>query len=398
MSNFQVRVQPIFIKAHPNADRLELGNIGSRDGWQVVVGAGRFQTGDLVAYIGENAVVPEWVLKKYGYWDEAKNKGLLAGSKGDRVRMVKLRDEPSLGICIPVSESHNFDDEAGTTYTDYFLEEEYVEEGDDVAELLGVTKYEAPIPIAMSGEVFNAGTTIGVNYDIEDLNNYPDVLQEGEEVQVTVKLHGTNCQLVFLNSEGADDLVDWKAHSDNNYSTIGSKGLAAKGLYFKDNEANANNVYFRATNHIREALLIAIGPLFETAPFGNKMVTVVGEVFGAGIQAGFNYGSAIVTFRIFDVYVGTRGMGRYLDDAELDTFCAIADVLRVPVIYRGPYKRDIIEALTNAPESEFQCTHVREGTVTKPVVERRQSRLGRVALKLRSIAYMSRKGDVTEYQ
>lgn len=102
MSNFEVKVQKIYIKPHPNADALELGNIGSPDGWQVVVKKGQYKTGDLVAYIGENSVVPEWVLRKYGFWNEEKNIGMLAGSKGDRVKAVRLRQEFSLGICIPL--------------------------------------------------------------------------------------------------------------------------------------------------------------------------------------------------------------------------------------------------------------------------------------------------------
>lgn len=103
MSTFEVKVQPIFIKPHPNADKLELANIGSPEGWQVVVAKGRFKSGDLCVYIGENAVVPEWVLKHYGYWNDEKNIGLLAGSRGDRVKAVRLRNEFSLGIVLSLS-------------------------------------------------------------------------------------------------------------------------------------------------------------------------------------------------------------------------------------------------------------------------------------------------------
>jgi RNA ligase (TIGR02306 family) len=115
MSNFEVKIQKIFVKSHPNADKLEIGNIGSPDGWQVVIGKGLYQTGDLVAYIGENAVVPEWVLKKYGYWNEEKGKGMLAGSKGTRVKAVRLRDEFSLGIVIPLSTNQELSNLVNTT-------------------------------------------------------------------------------------------------------------------------------------------------------------------------------------------------------------------------------------------------------------------------------------------
>jgi RNA ligase (TIGR02306 family) len=184
MAKFEVLVQKIFIKAHPNADALELGNIGDPNGWQVVVKRGLFKTGDLVAYIPESAVVPEWVLKKYGFWNEEKDKGLLAGSKGDRVKMIKLRAENSLGICIPVIKGPNGHI---VGISDGIV---IVDEGQDISEWLGVTKYEPPIPTQLAGEVFFAGTTVGVNYDIEDFKKFPTVLQEGEDVQMTVKIHG----------------------------------------------------------------------------------------------------------------------------------------------------------------------------------------------------------------
>ncbi|MEM2159401.1 MAG: hypothetical protein QXN55_00415 [Candidatus Nitrosotenuis sp.] len=179
MSNFEVKVQRIFIRPHNNADALELGNIGSPDGWQVVVKKGQYETGDLVAYIGENAVVPEWVLKKYGFWNTEKDIGMLAGSKGNRVKAVRLRGEFSLGICIPNEEVVSDDYTAVLGL-----------EGENVADILGVTKYEPPIPTQLTGEVFNLGQHLTVDYDIENIKNYPNVLVEGEEVQVTEKIHG----------------------------------------------------------------------------------------------------------------------------------------------------------------------------------------------------------------
>lgn len=190
MSTFEVRVQPIFIKNHPTADRLDLANIGSHDGWQCVVAKGRFVTGDLVAYIGENAIVPDWVLKKYGYWNVEKDIGMLAGSKGNRVKAIKLRGEFSLGICIPVEEEVlGYDDFEKIVNVRHTLEGEYVQQDEDVSELLGVTKYEAPIPVALAGEVCNL-TGYTLKYDIENYKNFTNVIEEGEEVIFTEKIHG----------------------------------------------------------------------------------------------------------------------------------------------------------------------------------------------------------------
>jgi RNA ligase (TIGR02306 family) len=394
MASFEVKIQKIFIKDHPNADALEIGNIGDPKGTQVICRKGLYKTGDLVAYIPENTVVPEWVLKDYGFWNEEQDKGLLAGSKGDRVKMITLWGETSLGICIPIYKGED-------GLYEIVLEQargHYVREGQDVSELLGVTKYEPPIPTQLAGEVFNASTLIGVNYDIEDISKFPNVLEEGEEVQITTKLHGTNCQIVWLSPLIHDDIKaqvninEWLQISslvpgepdELGYIAIASKGLGAQGLFFKWNEQNINNVYLRAVRpHLK-------GIAKHCLTTGQEVVVTVGEVFGSNIQTGYDYGLKEISLRAFDVYIGFRGRGRYIWDERLDSYCEDTGVPRVPVVYRGPYSFEILHHLANAPETEFNCKHVREGVIVKPIEERYVPELGRVALKHRSIAYMTK--------
>ena len=97
MSTFEVPLVQITIEEHPNADALELAAVG---GFRAVVKKGRFKTGDWVAYVPEAAVLPEWLLKQEGFWNDEKGKGMMAGSQGNRVKPVKLRGALSEGICI----------------------------------------------------------------------------------------------------------------------------------------------------------------------------------------------------------------------------------------------------------------------------------------------------------
>ena len=62
--------------------------------------------------------------------------------------------------------------------------------GQDVGSLLNIEKFSPIIPTCMSGEVCYIGRENTINYDIENLKRYPDILQEGENVSVTEKLHG----------------------------------------------------------------------------------------------------------------------------------------------------------------------------------------------------------------
>jgi RNA ligase (TIGR02306 family) len=105
MAEFEVKIVKIDdVSEHPNADRLTLVKIG---GYTCIAnkkedGSWRYQKGDLVAYIPENSVLPEWLLKRLDMWNEEKDIGYLSGSKGNRVKAIKLRGTFSEGILFPV--------------------------------------------------------------------------------------------------------------------------------------------------------------------------------------------------------------------------------------------------------------------------------------------------------
>jgi hypothetical protein len=62
------------------------------------------------------------------------------------------------------------------------------------------------------------------------------------------------------------------------------------------------------------------------------------------------------------------------------------DVETVPILYKGPYSLDKIKELSKG--KAFSGTHIREGVVVKPVVERTDPRVGRVVLKYLSDDYL----------
>ena len=133
----------------------------------------------------------------------------------------------------------------------------------------------------------------------------------------------------------------------------------------------------------------------------DRPVFVVGEVFGAGVQD-LAYGVSAegegpLGLRVFDVYVGRRGQGAYLDDAALDAACQAMGLDRVPVVYRGPYSDEALAEHTSGSETVSGTgVHVREGVVVRPATEREDPALGRVQLKSVSDDYLTRKGG-TEY-
>ena len=103
MASLIAEVVQIKILEHPDADALEIAKV---KGYQSIVRKGQFETGDLAVYIPEQSIVPEWLLRRLNLWDDAKGKGKLAGSNGDRVKAQKIRGVLSQGILLPLSSNN----------------------------------------------------------------------------------------------------------------------------------------------------------------------------------------------------------------------------------------------------------------------------------------------------
>lgn len=382
MSTFEVPVVRVTeVKDHPNADRLSL--IYFRQFVTISAkledGSHRYQPGDLVVYVPENAVVPEYLLKR-GFWNHEKNKGMLAGTAGNRVKPVKLRGILSEGIMFAV-------DTLSTGETMFNGNETslLVMEGDDVASYLGITKYEPEIPARMAGELISVlGHT--VKYDIENMKKYPNVLTEGEMVVYTEKIHGSNFQLIVSPTPMADEIFC------DGHVAVCSKGLGANGLAFKDNAANNGNVFVQGAKKFAPI----IGNLIELAKRNNVRYNIFAEVFGAGIQD-LTYGQKGITVKVFDVYVKDTDGGHWMSWHELQAFCLALNIPMVPVLAVEKFSLDRARELSEGKTEVDGADQIREGVVVKPLIERTNADIGRVILKYVGEQYLTRKGNTTEY-
>jgi RNA ligase (TIGR02306 family) len=398
MSAFVVPVKSVLaIEPHPNADAIEFVVI---DGWRSIAKKGEYRPGDLVVYIPEGALVPHWMLKRLGLWDSVKDCGKLAGKDGDRVKAVRIRGELSQGLCYPVKYAKHAID-SGDPLREEAAPFHYVEvdksvfgvsrfvvrQGDDVAQLLGIRKYEPPVPVAMAGEVFNAGQHLTLHFDVENWKSFPDVLQENEEVVFTEKLHGTCTVVAILPYKDAHP----EAFGRRKNILVFSKGLGAQGLVFKNNERNASNLYVRVTQQLRQR----IDQVLEADDIGPQVpYFILGETFGPGVQD-LTYGDQ-QSFRVFAVATGYRGQQRYLDwDHVASELKERFGFDTVPVLYRGPFSVAAMRKHTDG-KTVMGANHIREGIVMVPARERFDPRLGRVCLKSVSADYLTRKGG-TEY-
>ena len=377
MATLKATVEKLIIEEHPNADALEIAVIG---GYRAIVGKGQFNTGDLAVYIPEQSILPQWLVSEMGL------EGRLAGRESNRVKAVKLRKVLSQGLVYGL-------ETIGTVHNLLHVDEDgqfrstRVKEGDDVTDILGIVKYEPAIPTHMNGEVWNAyGLTL--KYDIENWQNYPEILESGESVVFTEKIHGTFCCYGYC---------------DGQY-IVTSKGMSGKGLAFKLNENNASNLYVRQfVEHGGQEILDS---LIEVS--GSENVFILGEIFGKGVQD-LSYGMQAPTFRIFDIFLGGPSTGAYAGYFDMikllkDTNAYMRDhdievvAETVPVLFQGRYSPNAMENYTTGTESvSGKSMNIREGIVMRPAFERYDNELGRVILKSVSEQYLLRKGDTTEF-
>lgn len=380
MSKFSVDVVQISsIENIEGADSIELAVIGE---YRSIVRKGEFSVKDLVVYIPEASVLPTWLLEKMNLV------GKLAGPEKNRVKAIKLRGCLSQGLIYPL-EKHN--DEHMLVWfnqqTNSFCKTP-VKQGENVKDLLNIVKYEPIIPVSFTGDVYNAGTELTVNYDIENFKKYPNVLRMDEPVVMTEKIHGTFCGVGLLPENAA---------GNNHYRqrfVVFSKGLGAQGLCFKDHENNKKNVYVRALEKLNvfDCLLEFDKQVKQTQP-----LFLLGEVYGKGVQD-LNYDDDL-GFRVFDVVVGYRGQQRYMNWEDVCSLVKQLNLKTVPELYKGPFSKQTLEQYTTGKETvSGKSIHLREGVVVKPLIERHDPELGRVILKSVSADYLLRKGNTTEYQ
>ncbi|GAA1416157.1 RNA ligase (ATP) [Streptomyces thermospinosisporus] len=355
MSTLRVTAEVLTIHEHPNADALELAQVGL---YRAVVAKGLYRTGDVAVYIPEQAVLPAELIEELGLT------GRLAGGNRDRVKAVRLRGELSQGIvCRP------------NALADVDLKQA-AKDGTDFAERLGITKWVPPVPPTRSGEVEPAPDLLPW-VDIENIQRYPDIFAPGEPVVLTEKLHGSACLLTYV------------ADEDRVY--VSSKGYGAKSLALKE---DPRNLYWRAVRGygVAEAAAELAGRL------GARRVGIFGEVYGAGVQD-LTYGADgrrdTLGYAVFDVSAEIDGQVRWLDAAEL----LEGRLPLVPRLYEGPYDSDeVLRIATGRETVSGRGLHLREGVVIRPAVERRSDVTGgRAIAKAISPAYLTRKGG-TEYE
>ena len=264
----------------PGADAIECAVVG---GWTCVVKTGEFKEGDLAVYCEIDSWIPHEVapfLSK-GNFPHVYNE-----VKGERLRTIKLRGQLSQGLLLPLS-----------TLT---MVESELFEGLDVSFPLGITKYEAPIPAQLAGEVKGLFPSWIQKTDQERVQNLKEEfdywLKENHTWEVTEKLDGSSMTV---------------------YLRDGEFGVCSRNLELKPSETNS---LWKVA--VRTDLELKLRQ-------ANRNLALQGELIGEGIQ-GNPYKIKGQDFFLFDIY--DIDANKYLTPTERLTFVGEHDIKHVPVI------------------------------------------------------------------
>jgi RNA ligase (TIGR02306 family) len=279
-------------------------------GWQLVVKKGEFKVGDLAVYCEIDSLMPD--RPEFEFLRPRKM----------RIKTIRLRGEISQGICFPLS----------------ILPKDFkIEEGADCTQVLGITKYEPPMPACLNGVAKGRFPAFLPKTDETRIQVLQDVLDKykGTQCYVTEKVDGTSVTY-FLNN--------------------GEFGVASRNLELLEDSENSMWAVAReldVENKLRSL---------------NKNIALQGELIGEGIQSNKLKirGQTVKIFNAFDVdkyeYYGYDELVKLLEELQLPM---------VPVITTDYVLENDIDAIVRmATIKSLICPDVwAEGIVIRPLSE-----------------------------
>lgn len=268
------------IKCIPDATAICAYRVG---GWWVVDAIGKYRVGDIVVYIEPDAWVPTQIAPFLSKGNEPREYN---GIKGERLRNVKLRGQLSQGLLLPID-----------CLANYGID---LVEGTDVSEILGIQKYDPPVPAQLAGVSrgnFPAAIPKTDEERVQNLTKKWDKLTGEIEYEETEKLEGSSMTVALLDGEFI---------------------VCSRNMNLRETEDNS---------------LWKIARRYEIEPkmvlLGYNDIAIQGEIIGEGIQ-GNHYelkGQDFYVFTVYDVKAG-----KYLSPAERRKVCDMLGLKHVPVI------------------------------------------------------------------
>lgn len=175
-------IQPI-----PDADKIVAARV---DGWWVVIRKGEFQVGDPAVYIEIDSWVPHTVAP---FLSKGKGPKSYNGIEGERLKTVRLRKQLSQGLLLPLDVLDTPDVLDTLAFLDFLDTPLPLVQGANVTDILGITKWERPVPKDHAGVIKGPFPHFLRKTDQERIQNVPEVLDDLDRVwEISLKLDGSS--------------------------------------------------------------------------------------------------------------------------------------------------------------------------------------------------------------
>ena len=341
------------IKLIEGADNIELAIVG---GWSCIVKKGEQSVGSLIICATTDAIIPQALSDAMNVTNYLR--------KGGRVRTVKLRGVYSECLLIPL---HYLSGKLTMGNPD-------IKEGMDVMEIMGITKYEPPaktIQLASGKKIrYIDNPNFNIYYKFPNIKNVTGIFTEEDDVQITRKIHGTNARygIVKKTKLSLKDRIklmlakkikpDWK-WAEYEF-VVGShnieKGSDSQGYY-------DTNVWYEIAEkyNIKDRLWNLVKSTNNAKEVIGNGLVLYGEIYGAGIQKGYDYGLNDIQFVGFDLIMN----GKYEPTYITETILSHIHIPHVEILYKGKWRQVIQDSFvfknyipgTNVPHEGIVIKH-----------------------------------------
>lgn len=304
------------IRPIENADMIELASVG---GWNVVVAKNvGHKVGDWVVYCEIDSFLP--IREEFEFLRKSSYKKM-GDQEGFRLKTVKLRGQISQGLILPF---HIL------PFGDTF------HEGQDVSNILGIIKYEPPIPAELAGKVKGVFPSFIPKTDAERVQNLKTEYKEWKyqskhQFYVTEKLDGSSATFYFKDGEF---------------------GVCSRNLELLETEGNSFWKVARELdleNKMRE--------------FGLN-ISIQGELIGSGVNGNIYKmnNHDVRFFNLFDI-----DNQKYHNLSMLESITNRFGIQTVPILDRNYTLPDTVDDLLQQAEgkSQLNSNTEREGLVVR---------------------------------
>lgn len=329
------------------ADLIEVARI---DDWSVVVKKGEFEKGEYCLYFEIDSFLPEGNLVWQMLVD--KSSRIFDGKRGHRLKTIRLKGQISQGFAAKIQ---NFQEVVNFVSSSQSADLSSVNYDDfrdvDFSEIIGVVKYEPPVPAELSGKVSGNFPTYIPKTDQDRCQNIGiDIFGKyaESEYEVTLKLDGTSFTAFFMD---------------------GDHGVCSRNWRLTVDSSNTHNTLVRmyVDSGLQGALL----------GYG-KNIAIQGELMGPAIQENKEKLSFHRLY-VFDIY--NIDAGCYMNPAQ--RYSAMTDlislginedfVMHVPIVEKSATMRSLgistVDGLLEYAIGPSLNQPVREGLVFKCVTD-----------------------------